>query len=86
MAEFTAAPTASWVSLVTGARDVNLQNQGSCQFRYATHTTTPTTHIGMILKPGQVHPVKIATGENLYIRALDPTTDARAVAIDVPSA
>jgi hypothetical protein len=40
----------------------------------------------MILKPGQVHPVKATTGENIYIKANDPSGDALVVAIDVPSA
>lgn len=85
MAELTAIPTTSWASLVAGPKDINLQNQGSCEVRYATHTTTPTG-VGMILKPGQIHPVKATTGTNIYIKANDPSTDARVVATDVPSA
>lgn len=84
MAELSATPTTSWASLVAGPKDINLQNQGSCEVRYASHTTTPTG-VGMILKPGQVHPVKATTGENIYVKANDPSSDAKVVAIDVPS-
>lgn len=84
MAEYTAVPTSTRSALVAGAVDVNLQNQGSCLLRYATHTTTPTG-VGMTLKPGQVHPVKVAAGSSLYVWAQDASADARVVAIDVPS-
>lgn len=85
MAELSATPTTSWASLVAGPKDINLQNQGSCEVRYATHTTTPTGR-GMSLKPGQTHPVKATTGTNIYIKANDPTADAFVVATDVPAA
>ena len=84
MAEYSVVPTTSWASLVAGPKDVNLQNQGSCEVRYATHTTTPTT-AGMILKPGQIHPVKATTGTNIYVKANDPSSDARVGAVDVPT-
>jgi hypothetical protein len=39
----------------------------------------------MILKPGQIHPVKATTGTNIYIKANDPGSDARVAAVDVPT-
>lgn len=85
MAELTATPTTSWAVLVAGPKDINLQNQSSCNVRYATHTTTPVGS-GMSLHPGQIHPVKATTGENIYVKATDPSSDAKVVAIDVPTA
>lgn len=85
MAEYTAVPDGDWAVLVAGPIDLNMQNQGSCEVSYATHTTTPVGG-GMKLKPGQIHPVKATTGENIYIRALDATSDARVTAIDAPEA
>lgn len=84
MAEYSQVPTTTWTSLVAGPKDLNICNRGSCTVVYATHTTTPVG-IGMSLKSGQTLPVKVTTGENLYLKANDPSSDARVVGIDVPS-
>jgi hypothetical protein len=86
MAETRLNVTSSWQSMITGALDVNLQNLSIRNVRYTTHTTTPTaSHVGLSLDPGEVHPVKVASGSNLYVRSLDAVSGDVVVAIDVPA-
>lgn len=78
MAEYTAVPTTSWASLVAGAVEIDLQNQGSCPVKWATHTTTPTGG-GVTLRSGATVNIKCPSGSNIYVKANDPSSDARVV-------
>lgn len=87
MSETKQVPTSSWVSMVAGPLNVNLQNQSPRHvLQYTTASATPsnTTVVGVRLYMQSTHPVNIATGDNLYIKCSDADSGDLAVAISVP--
>ncbi len=70
MATTNGTATASWVAADAGAAEVNLCNQGTQTIRYAVATAAPSTDTaGIVLKPDHTHPISVASGSNLYVRA-----------------
>jgi hypothetical protein len=73
--------SASWQEFIDGPADVNIQNTSRGQpVEYAVGSTTPSG-AGALLKPLATHPVKVDSGEKLYVRAFRSGT-AYVVATD----
>ncbi len=69
-------PTQNWsvasetyASMASGAKKFNVYNKEAQAVEYVVASSTPSAStVGIRLGQGQVHPIDVATGENVYMR------------------
>lgn len=87
MATTAIAVTSSWVSVLEGPAEINLQNlMQKERIQYAALGSEPAaTFKGALLEPGVMHPVAVSGDEELYVRFADAVPagfTGAAVAVD----
>lgn len=83
MATATLTVTTSYASVLSGAKEINLQNITTHNIEYIVAASGPAAgDVGHRLTPGELHPVTIPTGQNLYVRNKSLSANATIVYSD----
>lgn len=84
MASYNYNVTSAWASVQAGPLDLNISNNNGEMLYFATATSLPAeTFVGQPVKPRHWATVKIAGGENLYVRSPALVTTKKIAAVDV---
>jgi hypothetical protein len=85
MSGYNWSVTSAWASIATGPLQVNAQAEGGVGVQYTTASSTPAaSFVGIGLANGDVHPIDVYSGQNLYARVTPNlgATAGRIIAVD----
>ena len=84
MASYNYNVTSAWASVQAGPLDLNVSNINGEMLYIATSASLPAeTFVGQVVKPRHWVTVKIASGENLYVRSPGLSGTKKIAAVDV---
>lgn len=84
MSSYNYNVTSAWAAVQAGPLDLNITNTNGEMLQIATGNATPAeTFIGQGIKPRHWATVKIASGDNLYVRSPALVTTKKIAATDV---